>query len=295
MGLVARLSLSFREEERLPDAEYHAAWRGCSVEHRSMSTASEYAFAFTGRNHYLALHDIVMREGRILVDSLTPIDATDIRDTLTYVPPGCMTSGWSATRERTNSFTILYFDPAEMARETEGLFTSHDGAPMIYFDDRDLRATMMRLQGLMRAGEGPDPILGETLATLAAIEMARLQAGASGSRERPVAEVASGAIGLVRAFVEDNLARDISLADMAGIAGLSRYHFLRVFKAATGETPHRYVLARRAERAKRMLRQTQLPLTDIAVATGFKSAPRFVRSFREVTGTTPGAWRRSQG
>ena len=165
---------------------------------------------------------------------------------------------------------------------------------MVYFDDHDLRATMMRLQALMRASEGPDPILGETLATLAAVEMGRLQAGASGVRERPVAEIGGRAIGLVRAFVEDNLARDISLDDMAGIAGLSRYHFLRVFKAATGETPHRYVLARRTERAKEMLRQTQLPLTDIAVATGFKSAPRFVRSFREVTGTTPGVWRRNQ-
>lgn len=230
----------------------------------------------------------------MMVDNLAPIDARDIRDTMTYLPPGCMVSGWSATSERTNSFTILYFDPAEMARETEGLFAGGEPAPMIYFDDIDLRATMSRLQALVSGGDTPDLILGETLATLAAVEMARLRAGASGSRDRPVAVIGGRGIGLVRDFVEDNLADEISLDDMAGVAGLSRYHFLRVFKAATGMTPNRYVLARRADRAKAMLRDTRLPLSEIAVATGFKSAPRFVRSFREATGTTPGAWRRDR-
>lgn len=291
---VSKLALSFRETERLPDLDLQATWRGCSIEHKRMSRSSDYAFAFAGQSHYVAYHDIVMEEGRMLVDSLAPIDAGDIRNTLTYVPPGCHTSGWSATRERTNSFTILYFDPAEMARETEGLFDRDDLAPMIYFQDRGLRTTMLRLQELLVSDEAPDPILAETLAMLAAVELARLRAGSTPPPDAPPVRPGDRGIMLARAYVEDNLARNISLDDMAGVAGLSRYHFLRVFKAATGETPHRYVQARRAERAMDMLRHTGLPLADIAQATGFKSAPRFVRAFRDVTGTTPGAWRRSQ-
>jgi transcriptional regulator GlxA family with amidase domain len=78
---------------------------------------------------------------------------------------------------------------------------------------------------------------------------------------------------------------------LARVSGVSEAHFARSFKQAFGVPPHRYLLTRRIERATAMLRDTHLPITDIAYATGWRSLGSFGRTFRDVTGETPGDFR----
>jgi len=78
---------------------------------------------------------------------------------------------------------------------------------------------------------------------------------------------------------------------LAKLSGVSGAHFARSFKEAFGVPPHRYLLTRRIERAKAMLRETELPITEIALETGWTSLGTFGRTFRDVTGETPGAVR----
>ena len=78
---------------------------------------------------------------------------------------------------------------------------------------------------------------------------------------------------------------------LAKVSGVSGAHFARSFKEAFGVPPHRYLLTRRIERAKAMLRETELPITEIAFETGWKSLGTFGRTFRDVTGESPGAVR----
>src|SRR3954469_16556773 len=78
---------------------------------------------------------------------------------------------------------------------------------------------------------------------------------------------------------------------LASVSGVSEAHFARSFKAAFGLPPHRYLLTRRIERAKAMLRDTELPVTEIAFATGWDSLGTFGRTFRDVTGESPGELR----
>ncbi|MEJ0005185.1 MAG: helix-turn-helix transcriptional regulator [Steroidobacteraceae bacterium] len=75
---------------------------------------------------------------------------------------------------------------------------------------------------------------------------------------------------------------------LAGVAGTSAAHFARSFKQAFGVPPHRYLLTRRIERATTLLRETALPITDIAFQTGWASLGTFGRIFRDVTGESPG-------
>jgi transcriptional regulator GlxA family with amidase domain len=78
---------------------------------------------------------------------------------------------------------------------------------------------------------------------------------------------------------------------LARVSRVSEAHFARSFRGAFGLPPHRYLLTRRIERAKSLLRDTDLPITEIAFQTGWKSLGTFGRTFRDVTGESPGELR----
>lgn len=84
-----------------------------------------------------------------------------------------------------------------------------------------------------------------------------------------------------------------TLAQMARLAHVSRTNLLRVFRQATGKSPIDYLIGLRVEAAKRLLRQSALSMTDIALGTGFGDSNYFARQFRIVTGRTPTAFRRA--
>ena len=100
-----------------------------------------------------------------------------------------------------------------------------------------------------------------------------------------------GAIRRVREYVEAHLSESMDLTELAGIAGLSVFHFARQFKQSAGVTPHHYLVQRRVERAQDMLSRTDLSLAEIALAAGFSDQSHLARHFRQMLGTTPGEFR----
>jgi len=115
--------------------------------------------------------------------------------------------------------------------------------------------------------------------------------------EQPVAPQGRGGLSghqirRVSSYVTDHLDGVLLLDDLAREAGVSRFHFARMFKATIGQTPHRWITARRIEAAKALLRATDKPIAAIAADTGFGSQSHFGQAFRRATGETPGAWRR---
>src|SRR5262249_32796331 len=96
----------------------------------------------------------------------------------------------------------------------------------------------------------------------------------------------------VVAYVEDHLDAGPTLEQMAAIARLSPYYFVRQFKRATGLPPHQYVLARRVERAKQLLQAgTDLSLAELAACAGFPDQSQFCQHFKRLVGVTPGQFR----
>jgi len=93
--------------------------------------------------------------------------------------------------------------------------------------------------------------------------------------------------------IEANLEGDLRIDHLASVACLSRFHFARAFKAATGQSPHQYVSARRLDHAKALLVRGEQPLADIALALDFSCQANFTRAFVQATGQTPGRYRRS--
>lgn len=101
-------------------------------------------------------------------------------------------------------------------------------------------------------------------------------------------------IHLLRAkdLIDRRYAEPLDIPRLAREAYASDAHFIRSFKRAFGETPHRYLTRRRIERAEEMLRGTDLPLTDVALRVGFDTPSSFSRAFRQITGEAPSAYAR---
>jgi AraC family transcriptional regulator len=98
---------------------------------------------------------------------------------------------------------------------------------------------------------------------------------------------------LLTQYVDENLDRNISLADLAGVVQLSVFHFIRKFRTEFGCPPHAYVMRRRIERARRQLARADIPLKVVAADCGFSDQSHMTRLFRRLLGTTPAEYRLS--
>ena len=96
----------------------------------------------------------------------------------------------------------------------------------------------------------------------------------------------------VQVFLEENLDRDVDLRTIAREASLSPYYFTRQFTAYVGVPPYRYLIGLRIERAKDLLRESELTVTQICHRVGFNSLSHFTTTFRQHTGFSPSAYRR---
>ena len=94
-------------------------------------------------------------------------------------------------------------------------------------------------------------------------------------------------------FMQENLGEEISIQRLAAVAELSGCHFARMFKQSTGLSPHQYLLHCRIARAKQLLLNKSLSLAEVALQAGFCDQGHLTRAFRQLQGTTPGAYARS--
>src|SRR5262249_2610689 len=96
----------------------------------------------------------------------------------------------------------------------------------------------------------------------------------------------------VLAYIDDKADENLRLVDLAKAAGMSTFHFAKLFKQSTGQSPHQFVLARRMEAAKRLLRQEEaVSVLEVSARTGFVDQRHFTKVFRRFTGFTPTAYR----
>ncbi len=120
----------------------------------------------------------------------------------------------------------------------------------------------------------------------------RVAAGLSRQARRPgkaIGATAQTAVLSARAFLEENYAKTVRSEDLEAITGLDRYELARQFRRLLGTSPHRYLVMRRLERAKRLI-STGNGLADAAADVGFSDQAHFTRHFRKAFGMTPGRW-----
>jgi len=95
----------------------------------------------------------------------------------------------------------------------------------------------------------------------------------------------------VTEYIQQNLDKDLTLAELAVVVRINRYHFARLFKDSTGVPPHRFVVRQRIARARAVLAMEELSIAQISRLVGFRTSSHFTTVFRRVLGITPGAYR----
>lgn len=145
---------------------------------------------------------------------------------------------------------------------------------------------------LDRAAHPAQELIMSSVATAFCAHVVRSYTGAVGVDERTLGHVQTAALRRVVEFLHESGDHRPSLADLAAIAGVSRFHFSRMFAKEMGLPPARYLERLRVERAKDMIRTGDLPLAQIALAVGFADQSHFTRRFRRWAGCTPAAYAR---
>lgn len=133
----------------------------------------------------------------------------------------------------------------------------------------------------------------DSLAQALAARYVQLELTSDCKRMRQSARLVPRILNRVRKKIEANLDADLSLQSLAEESGYSRAHFLRLFREATGLTPHQYVLSLRLKRAQDQLRQKGSSIIDVAASCGFSSQSHMTSLFRQRLEMTPGEYRRS--
>jgi AraC family transcriptional regulator len=261
-----------------------------SAESIQLAVTAPYDFVWRGPLFYLAIHHIRRHDGETCLDGSLRSNATDLRNKLTFAPPDCSISGWTHNALPVNSRTALLINPELLADGFSARFRRENFSPMLYFEDESLRSSLAKIQRLLWSETTPDRLYTETLGLLVAMELCQIS-GNPPAKETP-GGISERRMKLVLDFIQSNLHKQISLTELAALAGQSRFHFCRAFKKSLGVSPVRHVRALRIEAARNLLTPGGMTIAEVGAAVGFRGATQFSRVFSATMGMTPSKYRR---
>ncbi len=189
----------------------------------------------------------------------------------------------------------VWLTPQFMAQALgpDGLGLVETLSPRCCFRDETIASIIRSLHEEASRPGGGDADRATFLGNQLAIRLARSTAGVNPLDRFDPRPLSLVKLRRVMELIEQRLENQVTLGEMAAVAGLSAWHFARAFKLATGSSPHSFLLRRRLVKADTMLRQTTTAVSDVAVKTGFCDQSHLSMHFRRATGMTPARWRKS--
>ncbi|MEE4187135.1 MAG: AraC family transcriptional regulator [Roseobacter sp.] len=209
------------------------------------------------------------------------------------VTPAGMRSGWRWFAK--SDVIVVTLDPAKVARfaqtELGMLLDTQQLKDLPQFSDADLCAAGVMLRDALEGDDISSGVMFEAMSRVLLVKLLQRYGKRRPEEVALSARFTSAHYARVLGFIRTQLDQTISVDALAREAGMSPSHFARVFKETLGSTPMQYVLAYRVEQARKMLEEPARPLSDIAIACGFADQAHFSRSFKQLTGQTPRAFR----
>lgn len=212
---------------------------------------------------------------------------------LVILPAGAPTS-WHVEREGEVRHLHLYLFPTLIQKIAVSADINPDRVELIntlgVFDPQ-IEAIALSLLSELRSDGLGGKLYVESLATLLGIHLLRHHSSVKQSSRSRSVDLTRTTLRPAITYIEDHLAEDLSLSEIAAVVHLSPYHFARLFKESAGFSPHQYVIQRRVERAKLLLSTTNRSLTTIAHIVGFAHESHLALHFKRLTGLTPKHYR----
>jgi AraC family transcriptional regulator len=214
---------------------------------------------------------------------------------LTIIPAGC---AFDWRTEGPIDFAHLYIAPDRLNR-TVGAVFERDPSPFVLHDkvgadDPLLRALTAAILREVEAKTAPRAYL-ESLFESALVQIVQRHSNVGDMRQIARHTLAPTRLRRVLEHIETSLCGDLELKALADVAGLSPFHFSRAFHKAVGEPPLAYVMRRRMQIARTLLRTTTLPIADVAARAGFNSSSYFATAFRRHAERSPSDYRYDRG
>jgi len=157
--------------------------------------------------------------------------------------------------------------------------------------DRNISALLLAMTTDLEEGSPAGRLYGDSLANALAVYLLKRHTG-----QHCVASTYCGGLPRHRLkrvldYIAANMAADVSLEQLAAVAGMSSHYFAELFRQSTGCAPHRYVLSQRIELAKERLRDPRISVIDAGLDAGFQNPSHFARTFRKLVGTSPSRYK----
>ena len=279
-------------------AEARARSVGCEgvmAESISMRSGESFERHYCGPHHLLIGHERLTRSrGSTTVEGLRASKLENLSHTLTFVPAGRQFREWHVP-EVASSAIYIYIDPrAPIIAAAPRLATEPWAArARVHFRSQSLWHTVLKVKAVLESRATLCPYYGTALGVVLAHELAQEDVGCPAPGARAPGGLAAWQRRTVAQYIREHLGESISVAALASLARLSRYHFGRAFKVSFGTSPHRFHSQLRFERAKALLSGSPLSVTEIALEVGFQETSSFSMAFHRLTGLTPSGYRRS--
>ena len=275
LSSAVHVAPSLVRESRALDGLYVCAWKTPWIEGFELPQTDEVILAY----HRGGSHEVRALKG----DS--PSRARSIPGLLSLIPPGHRVAYYTGGNV---SFTTVHVSREAL---TEVLDRKARESLEERFAFRDAFAASC-VDSLLREALVPDRGTPRFVRAVTEALLLHLLRSSQTALAAPAVSSSEARIAEARSKIDANPAADLSLEALAIEVGLSRAHFARMFRRVVGDSPHRYVMSRRIEHAKRLLTQSRLALNEIAQEAGFCSQSHFTQIFRLRLGVTPQQYRR---
>jgi AraC family transcriptional regulator len=201
------------------------------------------------------------------------------------VVPGGSSTRWTLSRPATS--LLLRLAPAHLRATADDMgrgARAFDLAPAIHVRDPQIERIGWMMQAEDHDAHPGGRLFADSLASALAVRLVALQ---SPSRIAPARALPAWRLRHVIDYIDAHLDQDLTLAELAAVAGFSPSHFKALFRQATGTPVHRFVLERRVERARLHLLEGRLSVTEVALETGFAHPSHMARWMRRIVGLSP--------
>lgn len=214
------------------------------------------------------------------------------RGSVAVIPSG---HPFSVTLEAPTDHLAVYLEPSLVLRAAESESRSRRPAVEVVercvSSDPVISGVGMALMAELESEGLSGRLYAESLANVLAVHLLRHYTTAGDSPQKFSGGLPGNKLRQVMSLIAESYESDLSLADLAEVAGMSTFHFAREFKRTTGITPHQYLIKFRVDRAKALLSESEMPLVEVSSRSGFSHQSHFTRLFRRLTGTTPQSYR----